>query len=336
MVGMPRKRSRMTKDEDFELELLRMGDSGSAKGGGASLRRVIAGAGRIGSSSSRSTRSFSGSRTGRGAEAARLLASRGRPGRRAMVKASYVRLSGPGDAGARAHLRYVGREGTSREGAPGGLYSAREDDADGKSFLERSRADRHQFRFIVSAEDGSEYGDLKPLIRRVMEKVEQDLGTGLDWVAADHHDTAHPHSHVLVRGVDDAGRNLVIAREYLSAGLRARVAEQLSLDLGPPSIRELRGRPVPELDAGLSDAFNRLSAEYGLPVRSAVPGEQLSGLLEQRLDLARGRFALLMTSGEMILVPWRPGMEEFLGRPMRGRFGPGGFSWSKEKTLGIG
>jgi len=32
-------------------------------------------------------------------------------------------------------------------------------------FLERGSGDRHQFRFIVSAEDGAEYDDLKPFTR---------------------------------------------------------------------------------------------------------------------------------------------------------------------------
>ena len=31
--------------------------------------------------------------------------------------------------------------------------------------------DRHQFRFIVSPEDGDQYEDLKPLTRRLMERM---------------------------------------------------------------------------------------------------------------------------------------------------------------------
>jgi len=46
------------------------------------------------------------------------------------------------------------------------------------------------------AEDGAEYDDLKPLIRRVMAKTEVDLGTRLDWAAVGHLDTLHPHTHV--------------------------------------------------------------------------------------------------------------------------------------------
>src|SRR3546814_7505143 len=74
------------------------------------------------------------------------------------------------------------------------------DRADGKAFIERQVNDRHQFRFIVSPEDGEQYDDLKPLTRRLMAQMEQDLGTKLDWVAVDHFNTCHPHTYIVIRG----------------------------------------------------------------------------------------------------------------------------------------
>lgn len=174
-----------------------------------------------------------------------------------MVKARFVRLAGKGFAAARAHLRYVQRDGVTREGTAGELYSASADRADGRDFLERSRDDRHQFRFIVSAEDGAEYDDLRPLIRRVMQKMEQDLGTRLEWVAVDHCDTEHPHTHVILRGKDERGENLVIARDYLSRGLRERVAGQVALDLGPRSDLEIRARLRREVEAQRLTSIDR-------------------------------------------------------------------------------
>ena len=175
-----------------------------------------------------------------------MLATRGRyaklRARRAIVKARIVRLGGKGVAAARAHLRYVQRDAAVGEGKDAGLYSASSDRADGNAFLERGQDDRHQFRFIVSAEDGASYDDLRPLIRRLMTRMEEDLGTRLDWVAADHRDTGHPHSHIILRGKDDRGENLVIAPEYISHGMRERVAELVSLDLGPRSDHEIEER----------------------------------------------------------------------------------------------
>ncbi|TKB23003.1 MAG: conjugal transfer protein TraI, partial [Mesorhizobium sp.] len=87
------------------------------------------------------------------------------------------------------HLRYLQRDGVTREGDPGELYGADSDRVDGKAFIDRADGDRHQFRFIVAAEDGIEYEDLKPLTRRLMAQMGEDLGTKLDWVAVDHFNT---------------------------------------------------------------------------------------------------------------------------------------------------
>ena len=192
------------------------------------------------------SRRFDGSRIGRGASMGRLLSSRDRFGgmraRRAVVKTRLVRIGTKGMPAARAHLRYIQRDGVTREGTPGELYSTERDTADGKAFLQRCDGDRHQFRFIVSAEDGSEYPDLKPYIRRLMTQMEADLGTRLDWVAVDHFNTAHPHTHIMLRGVDDTGQNLIIAREYISHGIRERAAELVTLDLGPRTDQEIEAR----------------------------------------------------------------------------------------------
>ena len=107
------------------------------------------------------------------------------------------------------------------------------DEADGQAFLERSEHDPHQFRFIVSAEDSERLADLKPFIRDLMRQMEQDLGTKLDWVAVDHFNTGHPHTHVVVRGRDDHGQDLVMARDYIGHGIRARAQDLVTLELGP-------------------------------------------------------------------------------------------------------
>src|SRR6202012_5270146 len=108
-------------------------------------------------------------------------------------------------------------------------YSAIENEADGRAFIERGREDRHQFRFIVAPEDSVEMSDLRGFTRDLMRQMENDLGTKLDWVAVDHHNTGHPHTHVVVRGRDDLGQDLVIARDYVAHGMRERAAEIVTL-----------------------------------------------------------------------------------------------------------
>nr|WP_241490714.1 DUF3363 domain-containing protein [Sphingomonas sanguinis] len=152
--------------------------------------------------------------------------------RRVVVKTRYVQNAGRNGKSA-AHLRYIQRDGTSRDGERGQLYSATEDRADGDAFVERGADDRHQFRFIVAPEDGADLTDLTAHTRDLMGQVEADLGTKLDWVAVNHHNTGHPHVHVIVRGKDELGADLVINGDYLANGIRERASELTTLELGP-------------------------------------------------------------------------------------------------------
>ena len=267
----------------------------------------------------RRTSRFTGARIGRGRAQGSIAALRGGGAgrRRVIVKTRVVRLKG-GDLGAaRTHLRYVQRDGVTREGEPGRLYDAAIDDADGKAFLERSAGDRHQFRYIVSAEDGAELGDLKPFVRDLMRQMEHDLATKLDWVAADHFNTGHPHTHVVLRGKDERGNDLVIARDYISYGMRARASELVTRELGPETeldmIRKLEWEVDQERFTRLDRAILR-DATDGLlslaknperdPVRHALRMGRLRTL--ERLGLA----------GEPEPGVWRitPGMDTTLRR----------------------
>jgi hypothetical protein len=99
--------------------------------------------------------------------------------RRVVVKARAVKLNpqrgsrGPKMRGtvskaADAHLRYLERDGVTRDGEKGRAYSAFENEADGRAFIARGRDDRHQFRFIVAPEDSAEMGDLRGFTRDLM------------------------------------------------------------------------------------------------------------------------------------------------------------------------
>ncbi|MGK3816864.1 hypothetical protein, partial [Enterococcus faecium] len=89
---------------------------------------------------------------------------------RVLVKSRSVRAAGKNGRAA-AHLRYIQRDGTSRDGERGRLYSATQARADGDAFLDRSKDDRHQFRVIVSPEEGAELGDLTGFTRDLMSQL---------------------------------------------------------------------------------------------------------------------------------------------------------------------
>jgi type IV secretory pathway VirD2 relaxase len=211
---------------------------------------------------------------GRGAAAAAALKNRSawsRDGgartraRRVAVKARVVKLNPQRGAprgrqfvsakAVDAHLRYLQRDGVTRDGEKGQVYSAERDVADDRAFLDRGREDRHQFRIIVSAEEGAELSDLRQTTRDLMRQMEADLGTRLDWIAVDHHNTGYPHTHIIVRGVTDDGKTLNIAGDYIAHGVRERASEIVTLELGRQTEQEVSCSLEREVDA---ERFTRL------------------------------------------------------------------------------
>lgn len=184
-----------------------------------------------------------GSRLGRGHVAARFAGrGLGANARRVTIKARLVNLAQVGPRSTVAHLRYIEREGVDRQGGAGHSYSygPTTDAADTKAFEERGREDRHQFRFIVSPEDAEQLDDLRTYIRHLMARMEADLGSRLDWIAVDHWNTDNPHTHVVLRGKDDTGKDLIISRDYIAEGMRRRASELATEWLGPRTELEIQ------------------------------------------------------------------------------------------------
>lgn len=197
---------------------------------------------------------------GRGAGISAVTAggrAKGPTARRVILKARYTTLTGKGMKAARAHLRYLQRDGVTLEGQAGTLYDRASDQSNGRDFMDRAAEDTRQFRFIVSAEDGHQYPDLKSLTRRFMDQMEKDLGTQLDWVAVDHHNTGHPHTHIVVRGRDENGKDLTIARDYIAEGMRDRLQSLVTLDLGPRTEREIDLARRQEVDQARLTSLDR-------------------------------------------------------------------------------
>jgi type IV secretory pathway VirD2 relaxase len=203
--------------------------------------------------------SYGRSTFGRG----RISFSRSRlfnPARRVVVKARVVRHEGRSfrSAPLTAHLSYLKRDGVTRNNEKAVMFDAGSDHADEGNFAGRCKDDRHHFRFIVSPEDAAEMTDLKAFTRDLARQMEVDLGTRLDWVAVDHWNTDNPHVHLLVRGVDQTGADLVISRDYISRGLRSRAEELVSIELGPKPEREIRNALEKEIAA---ERWTRLDVE---------------------------------------------------------------------------
>jgi type IV secretory pathway VirD2 relaxase len=169
---------------------------------------------------------------------------------RAVVKIHYFNHAGTGAASLKAHAKYIARDGAGRDGLPAAdamkdapkedrdnarahatyldrrqrivFYDAHGGGVDGATRMESwAHSDRRHFRLILSAEEGASLRDLQAYTREVMARAGAALGTTLNWVAVDHHDTDNPHSHIVLRGRRANGQDLVLPRDFIKHGFRS-------------------------------------------------------------------------------------------------------------------
>ncbi|MCH2458827.1 MAG: DUF3363 domain-containing protein, partial [Henriciella sp.] len=229
----------MSDDFDFVPRLGKIRSLGKAKTQLKRLKRVVA-KGRLGTRGRQSLAPGAVRHAGRGKIQAALARHWSNQRARRVIVKVYIARAGPtGMAGFAKHVAYIRREGAGREGERGKLYDRSVDEVDAKAFNERADEDRRQFRLIVSPEDAEQMKDLTQFTREFMSQVEKDLGRRLDWVAANHHDTAQPHVHIVIRGGNTRNGALLIARKYITQGFRARAQVLVTLELGQRRLREM-------------------------------------------------------------------------------------------------
>ena len=87
----------------------------------------------------------------------------------------------------------------------------------------------------------------------------------------------------------------------------------------------------------LTDAADAISARTGLAQRPSSSGELVSGTYRERITLSSGRFAMIDDGLGFQLVPWRPAIEQSLGRHVTGTLTPGGtVDWTIGRARGLG
>lgn len=171
-----------------------------------------------------------------------------------MLSRVHSRRSGSGLA---KHVNYLTRDSASKDGERGTFYGAQEDRLDGKAITREWEADRHHFRLILSPEKGYDIADMRAYVRDVMQRIERDVGTKLDWIAIEHHNTDNPHAHILFRGKDEQGQDLILRREYIGHGIRQRASEAATDLLGERTEREMEQARENEVQAHRFTSLDR-------------------------------------------------------------------------------
>lgn len=290
----------VSREDDFHVRPGRIGSSKRQRTRSA-IAQALTAAQLAGGLLSRQGRLFSprSSTIGRGRVAAVRAGHRMESWTRgAVIKARVVKMNMRGSLG--AHLSYLQRDGVTRDGERGQLFTADGQEVDHDDFAKRCENDRHHFRFIVSPDDPLEMADLRKFTRELMGQMEKDLDTRLDWAAVDHWNTEHPHIHVIVRGVGEDGKDLVISRDYIREGMRGRARELITRELGPRTEIDIRRSLERQVEAERWTEIDRSLARSverdGLIDMAPEPGTQPDvthalkmGRLRklERLDLAR-------------------------------------------------
>jgi type IV secretory pathway VirD2 relaxase len=190
----------------------------------------------------------------------RSTSSRPTPARpyfqRCSVRVTYAKNSTRGQW--RAHGRYIARDSATREHDSNGVgFDGHGESIEIAARLEtwQKEGDERLWKLILSPEFGERL-DLQRLTRELLSRMEKDLGIPLEWVAATHFNTEHPHIHVALRGVGTDRSQLRLGRDYIKQGIRS-VAEDLctrqigyrtELDADAAQRREVREHRYTSLD----------------------------------------------------------------------------------------
>jgi len=165
----------------------------------------------------------------------------------------------------------------------------------------QEEGDRHMFRIILSPEDADRL-DLGAYTREYVRRLEKGLGTGLEWAAVEHDNTDHPHVHIVLRGKDDRGQDLVLSRDAIRTGLRTVAQELATQELGLRSPEEilasrektLENAYLTEIDRGLF--FRAQPGRNGARILT-LPKKSGSGDRGEKLRQDRERLEVLKGFG---------------------------------------
>lgn len=201
-----------------------------------------------------------------GTKVGRSAASQKRFNQRCAVRITYTKNKVAGQW--RAHGRYIAREGAAQDAAAG--FSAESASLEPAQILDlwQKQGDARLWKFIVSPEFGDRV-DLQRLTRDLLGKMERDLGSRLEWVAVNHFNTEHPHTHVTVRGLRDDGSVLDLPREYVKSGIRMIADDLCTRQLGYRTELDAREAERREVDqcrvTSLDRIIERASASHPGP-----------------------------------------------------------------------
>jgi type IV secretory pathway VirD2 relaxase len=212
--------------------------------------------------------------------------------RRAIVNVRYA--SAKKGATWKAHGRYVEREsaaGDTPRREEDRLGMAKDHTLDKLASEWQAAGDPRLFKIIVSPEDGAR-ADFERTASDMMTALEAELGSKLQWAGVVHRNTAHPHAHLIVRGITHHGTDFTIPRSVVKNRLREAVEGSLTRQLGFRTLDDVREEREAEVGAFRVTSIDRAIAK-------SLPKNPLdrSVIVKPASELQQRRFRTLEKMG---------------------------------------
>ncbi len=203
----------------------------------------------------------------RGASGSGAARPRKRFNQRCAVRVIYSRNKTPGQW--RAHGRYIMRESARGRSSTPTAFTGDKELSDLSVTLGawQKAGDERLFKLILSPEFGDRL-DLQKLTCELVRRMEKDLHTRLEWAAATHFNTEHPHVHIALRGIRDTGASLRLNRDYIKHGIRTAAEELCTLQLGYRTEMDAAEAERREIDAHRYTPLDRIIGRENDPARA--------------------------------------------------------------------
>jgi type IV secretory pathway VirD2 relaxase len=174
---------------------------------------------------------------------------------RAAVRVTYVTSKTAGHW--KAHGLYIQREAATGKEHAGFNQEGKGIDIPSTLDSWQKDGDERLFRIIISPEAGTRL-DMERYTRETMAKIQADTGTKLEWVAAIHTNTDHPHAHVALRGVMADGKPLSFSKDYIKTGFREHAQDAATAQLGFRTEKEIDTAAVAEVTKSRQTSLDQI------------------------------------------------------------------------------
>jgi hypothetical protein len=194
--------------------------------------------------------------------------------------------------------QYLVREGTERDGSRAVLYGTDREE------YKQNMAERN-FRIFLSPQSGE--ADLKGLAEGFVKRLEKQTGYKLYWQAANHYNTAHPHAHLLINGVDKTGKEIIFPKDIVKTFMRETARDLCTAQLGCRTRKEIELEKERELTSPRYTRLDKRIKELcsgGYRVDLSILGTERQRVLARLEYLRKIKLCVYREGGYKLASTW--------------------------------